>query len=156
MFRHFAENLPEPVLTDLRSKATKQDVRTFVAERRHTDLMFLRLPAPGQASLQHTTFAWREEWMLGSDDFWEELERTRAGKLGSRVQSKKQYLGFVEDLLQTAAHIPAWAIAHTENGFISSDDLTDIVSGIRKIDAVFTKDFSDLLGVRASIISAAG
>ena len=156
VFRRFAENLPQPVSTDLQSKATRQDVRAFVAERRHTDLMFLRLPAPGQSSLlQHTPFAWREEWMLGSDDFWEELERTRAGKLGSRVQSKKQYLGFVEDLLHTAAHIPAWAIAHTENGFISSDELTEIVSGIRKIDAVFTKDFSDLLGVRASIISAA-
>lgn len=156
MFRRFAEKLPQPVATDVRSKATRQDLRAFVAERRHTDLMFLRLPAPGQSSLQHTAFAWREEWMLGSDDFWEEWERTRAGKLGSRVQSKKQYLGFVEDLLQTAAHIPAWAIAHTENGFISSDELTDIVSGIRKIDAVFTKDFSDLLGVRASIICAAG
>lgn len=156
VFRRFAESLPQPVPAELRSKATRQDVRAFVAERRHTDLMFLRLPAPGQSTLpQDAAFAWREEWMLGSDDFWDELERTRAGKLGSRVQSKKQYLGFVEDLLQTAAHIPSWAIAHTENGFISSDELTDIVSGIRKIDAVFTKDFSDLLGVRASIISAA-
>lgn len=155
MFRRFAEALPEPVSSDLRSKATIQDVRTFVAERRHTDLMFLRLPAPGQsASLQQSRLAWREEWMLGGDDFWEDLERSRAGKLGSTVQSKKQYLGFVEDLLQTAAHIPGWAIAHTENGFISGDELTEIVSGIRKIDAVYTKDFSDLLGVRASIISA--
>ena len=157
VFRRFAEGLPKPEHNELRSKATRQDVRAFVAERRHTDLMFLRLPAPGQAmSRQHAPFAWREEWMLGSDDFWEDLEKTRAGKLGSRVQSKKQYLGFVEDLLQTAAHIPAWAVAHTENGFISTDELTDIVSGIRKIDAVYSKDFSDLLGVRASIISAIG
>lgn len=157
LFRGFAENFPQPVDNSLRSKATRQDIRTFVAERRHTDLMFLRLPAPGQSTpIQNTPFAWREEWMLGSDDFWEDLERTRAGKLGSRVQSKKQYLGFVEDLLQTAAHIPSWAIAHTENGFISGDELTDIVSGIRKIDAIYSKDFSDLLGVRASIITAAG
>ena len=157
VFRRFAENFPQPVHSDLGSRATKQDVRTFVAERRHTDLMFLRLPTPGQTVPQHEgPFAWREEWMLGADDFWEALERTGAGNLGSRVQSKKQYLGFVEDLLQTAAHIPLWAIAHTENGFISGDELTDIVSGIRRVDAVYTKDFSDLLGVRASIISAAG
>jgi hypothetical protein len=155
LFRRFAEDFPQPVDNNLRSKATRQDIRTFVAERRHTDLMFLRLPAPGQStSLQKGPFAWREEWMLGSDDFWEDLEKTRAGKLGSRVQSKKQYLGFVEDLLQTAAHIPSWAISHTENGFISGYELTDIVSGIRKIDAIYSKDFSDLLGVRASIISA--
>lgn len=155
IFRRFAEALPEPFDNSLRNKATRQDVRAFVAERRHSELLFLRLPAfgqpmgPGQAA-----FAWREEWMLGSDDFWQDLEKTRAGKLGSRVQSKKQYLGFVEDLLRTAAHIPSWAIAHTENGFISSEELTDIVSSVRKIDAIYSKDFSDLLGVRASIISA--
>lgn len=155
VFHHFAETFPQPVDNSFNSKATRQDVRTFVAERRHTELLFLRLPALGQpSSWRQTIFAWREEWMLGGDDFWEDLEKTRVGKLGSAVQSKKQYLGFVEDLLQTAAHIPSWAIAHIENGFISSDELTDIVGGVRKIDAIYTKDFSDLLGVRASIISA--
>lgn len=154
ILRRFAEALPGLVENNSRSKATRQDVRTFVAERRHSELLFLRLPAPAHQTFANQPFAWREEWMLGSDDFWEEQERTRAGKLGSRVQSKKQYLGFVEDLLQTAAHIPSWAIAHVENGFISGEELTDIVSSVRKIDAVYSKDFSDLLGVRASIISA--
>ena len=100
------------------------------------------------------SIAWREEWLQGGDDFWEELEKTRAGKLGSRVQSKQQYLGLVEDLLHTAAHIPAWAIAHTENGFISTDELVETVSRVRNVDAVYSKDFSDLLGVRAAIITA--
>ena len=88
------------------------------------------------------------------DDFWEELERTRAGKLGSRVQSKRQYLGFVEDLLHTGTHIPAWAVAYAKNGFISSYELIETVARVRKVDAVYSKDFSDLLGVRASIITA--
>ena len=155
VFRRFAETLPQPVDNSVRSKATRQDVRAFVAERGHTELLFLRLPTPSQPmGPRQAPFAWREEWMLGGDDFWQDLEKTRAGKLGSRVQSKKQYLGFVEDLLHTAAHIPSWAIAHTENGFISSEELIDIVSGVRRIDAVYSKDFSDLLGVRASIISA--
>ena len=43
---------------------------------------------------------------------------------------------------------------HTENGFISSEELVDAISHIRKIDAVYTKDFSDLLGVRASVVTA--
>ncbi len=155
VFRHFAESLPLPLDNNLRSKATRQDVRAFVAERRHTELLFLRLPTPAQPMVpRQTPFAWREEWMLGGDEFWQDLEKTRAGKLGSGVQSKKQYLGFVEDLLHTAAHIPAWAIAHTENGFISNEELTEMVSRVRKIDAIYSKDFSDLLGVRASIISA--
>jgi hypothetical protein len=70
------------------------------------------------------------------------------------VQSKQQYLGFVEDLLRTAAHIPAWAIAHTENGFISSEEMVEKVARVRKVSSIYTKDFSDLLGVRASLIVA--
>jgi hypothetical protein len=60
----------------------------------------------------------------------------------------------VDDLLRTAAHIPNWAIAHIENGFISSEELVDAVQEIRDVDAVYSKDFSDLLGVRASIVTA--
>jgi hypothetical protein len=157
VFRQFAETIPFPYDNSMRSKATNQDVRTFVAERRHTDLLFLRLPVPVQPQpAHHHPLAWREEWLQGGDDFWADFERTRAGKLGSRVQSKQQYLALVEDLLQTAAHLPAWAVAHTENGFISIDELVETVSGVRKVDAVYTKDFSDLLGVRAAIVTASG
>jgi hypothetical protein len=155
VFRQLWETFPLPHDNLLRSKATNQDVRAFIAERRHTDLMFLRLPAPVQPQpLQQGAVAWREEWLQGGDDFWEDLERSRAGKLGSRVQSKQQYLGFVEDLLHTAAHIPAWAIALTENGFISNDELVEVIGRVRPVDAVYSKDFSDLLGVRASIVTA--
>lgn len=157
VFRQFADNIPFPYDNSMRSKASNQDVRAFVAERRHTDLLFLRLPAPLQPQpIQQDPLAWREEWLQGGDDFWADFERTRAGKLGSRVQSKQQYLALVEDLLQTAAHLPAWAIAHTENGFISTDELVDTVSRVRKVDAVYSKDFSDLLGVRAAIVTASG
>ncbi|HEY3037447.1 MAG TPA: hypothetical protein VGJ66_01865 [Pyrinomonadaceae bacterium] len=157
VFRQFAETIPMPYDNSLRSKATNQDVRAFVAERRHTDLLFLRLPAPilPQPAHEHS-LAWREEWLQGGDDFWEDFEKTRAGKLGSQVQSKQQYLALVEDLLHTAAHLPAWAIAHTENGFISTDELVETVSRVRKVDAVYSKDFSDLLGVRAAIVTANG
>lgn len=155
IFRQLWEALPLPHNNSLRSKATNQDVRAFIAERQHTDLMFLRLPAPVEPlRLQQSVVGWREEWLQGGDDFWEDMEKIRAGKLGSRVQSKQQYLGFVEDLLHTAAHIPTWAIALTENGFISNDELVEVVGRVRKVDEVYTKDFSDLLGVRASIVTA--
>jgi adenine-specific DNA-methyltransferase len=157
VFRQFAETIAFPYDNSLRSKATNQEVRAFVAERRHTDLLFLRLPVPIQPqAAQSSPFAWREEWLQGGDDFWAEFEKARAGKLGSRVQSKQQYLGLVEDLLHTASHLPAWAIAHTENGFISTDELVEAVSRVRKVDAVYSKDFSDLLGVRAAIVTAQG
>ena len=157
VFRQFAQSIAFPYDNSMRSQASNQEVRAFVAERRHTDLLFLRLPAPVQPQpLQRDAFAWREEWLQGGDDFWSDFETTRAGKLGSRVQSKQQYLALVEDLLHTAAHLPAWAIAHTENGFISTEELVETVSRVRKVDAIYSKDFSDLLGVRAAIVTASG
>jgi hypothetical protein len=155
VFRQLANTLRFPTGNTMRNKATNQDVRAFVAERRLTDLLFLRLPVPTEpANAQQKWAAWREEWLQGRDDFWEQLDKSRAGRLGSRVQSKQQYLGFVEDLLHTAAHIPAWAIAHTENGFISSEELVETVGRVRRVDSVYSKDFSDLLGVRATIVTA--
>jgi len=155
VFRQFADTIAFPYDNSLRSKASNQDVRAFIAERRHTDLLFLRLPVPVQPQASHQNpFAWREEWLQGGDDFWADFEKARAGKLGSRVQSKQQYLGLVEDLLHTASHLPGWAVAHTENGFISTDELVETISRVRRVDAVYSKDFSDLLGVRAAIVTA--
>ena len=155
-FRHMLECLPEPLDNSMRNKSTNQDVRNFVAERHHTDLLFLRLPIPvtQTTTARDPIVTWREEWLRGGDEFWPELERARDARLGSRVQSKQQYLGFVEDLLRTASHIPAWAIAHTENGFISNEELVEKIGRVRKVSSIYSKDFSDMLGVRASLIVA--
>jgi hypothetical protein len=56
--------------------------------------------------------------------------------------------------LRSAAHIPVWAVSHTENGFISNDELVEKVSRVRKVASIYSKDFSDMLGVRASMIVA--
>lgn len=156
VFRQLTQVLPAPYDNSLRNLSTNLDVRMFVAERQHTDLLFLRLPAPVLQTEQarETISGWREEWLRGGDDFWNDLKQQQAGKLGAPVQSKQQYLGFVEDLLRTASHIPIWAIAQTENGFITTEELAETVGRTRKVDAIYTKDFSDLLGVRASIITA--
>lgn len=155
-FRHMLEGLPRPHDNSMRNKSTNQDVRNFVAERHHTDLLFLRLPIPvtQTTTSRDPIVTWREEWLRGGDNFWLDLERARDARLGSRVQSKQQYLGFVEDLLRTASHIPAWAIAHTENGFISNDELVEKIGRVRRVASIYSKDFSDMLGVRASLIVA--
>jgi hypothetical protein len=156
VFRRMLACLPRPHDNAMRNKSTNQDVRNFVAERHHTDLLFLRLPVPvtQTSTARDPIVTWREEWLRGSDDFWVELERERGARLGSRIQSKQQYLGFVEDLLRTASHIPAWAVAHTENGFISTEELVDKIGRVRKVSSIYSKDFSDMLGVRASLIVA--
>jgi hypothetical protein len=155
-FRRMLDCLPQPYDNTMRNKSTNQDVRSFVAERHHTDLLFLRLPIPvtQTTTARDPIVTWREEWLRGSDDFWLELERARDARLGSRVQSKQQYLGFVEDLLRTASHIPLWAVAHTENGFISTEELVEKIGRVRKVSSIYSKDFSDMLGVRASLIVA--
>ena len=155
-FRRLVDCLPEPHDNGMRNQSTSQDVRSFVAERHHTDLLFLRLPVPVTQTpiTRDPLVTWREEWLRGNDDFWLDFERARQARLGSPVQSKAQYLGFVEDLLRTASHIPAWAVAHTENGFISNDELVERISRVRKVASIYSKDFSDMLGVRASMIVA--
>src|SRR5215213_4156302 len=155
-FRLLLDCLPEANDNGMRNKSTNQDVRSFVAERHHTDLLFLRLPIPvtQTTAARDPLISWREEWLRCGDEFWLDLEHTRHGRLGSRVQSKQQYLGFVEDLLRSASHIPIWAIAHTENGFISTEELVEKVGRVRKVASVYSKDFSDMLGVRASLVVA--
>lgn len=155
-FRRMLACLPEPHDNSMRNKTSNQGVRNFVAERHHTDLLFLRLPTPitQGATARDPIETWREEWLRGGDDFWIDLERSQKALLGSRVQSKQQYLGFVEDLLRSASHIPTWAIAHTENGFISNEELVEKVGRVRKVSAIYSKDFSDMLGVRASLLVA--
>jgi hypothetical protein len=155
-FRRLLDCLPEPHDNGMRNQSTSQDVRSFVAERHHTDLLFLRLPVPVTQTpiVRDPLVSWREEWLRGNDDFWLDFERARQARLGSPVQSKAQYLGFVEDILRTASHIPAWAVAHTENGFISNDELVERISRVRKVASIYSKDFSDMLGVRASMIVA--
>jgi hypothetical protein len=155
VFRLMVATVPATYDNAMRNRSTNQDVRLFVAERQHSDLLFLRLPVPiTQTTTRDRLATWREEWIRSSDDFWSDIEKQQLSRLGSRVQSKQQYLGFVEDLLRTASHIPNWAIAHTENGFISNDELVEKVSLVRKADAIYSKDFSDLLGVRASMVVA--
>ncbi len=127
----------------------------FVAETT-ADLMFLRLPHP-HAHSERTHLgraAWREEWLRGGNDFWPELESRLHGRLGAATETKSQYLHLLEETLRRASHIKKWAIAHVEDGFIQTNDIADTIGKIRRVDTVFTKDFTELTGTKAVIITA--
>ena len=155
IYRRLSETMGQPVNNGQRNTSSNREAREFLAEQ-HTELMFLRLPrARNQRDRERMGFsAWREDWVHGSDGFWDDLESARAGRLGTHVETKQQYLRFVQDLLQTAAHLPKWAIAYVEDGFISTAELVETISHIRKVDTIYSKDFSELVGARAAIISA--
>lgn len=155
VFNRIWSSFPKPINNDKNNVCHNQIAREFIAENA-SDLMFLRLPVTHKQSLreQKKSKAWREEWIRGGDDFWKELAKEQDGKLGAPVETKEQYLHFLEDLLQTASHIPQWAIAHAEDGFISTQEIIEIIGKIRRVDTVFTKDFSELIGKKAVVITA--
>ncbi len=155
VFRRLWEMLPAPVNNNQRNVAANKDPRQFIAEERG-ELLFLRLPPPGRnGAVGRPTLAhWREEWVRGGADFWPEHARTRAGKLDAHVETKQQYLHLVEELLGTAMHIRTWAIAHAEAGLVTTEEVVETVRRVRKVETIYTKDFSELMGARAAIITA--
>ncbi|MEP6706078.1 MAG: hypothetical protein ABJC05_01085 [Pyrinomonadaceae bacterium] len=155
VFRRLQQSAPLPIDNSLRNQSMNQEAREFLAERHHTDLLFLRLPAAhAHGDANSRRLVWREEWLRRGNDFWPEMERKRAGKLGGHVETRQQYLNLLEDLLHTAAHIPIWAIENVADGFISNEELAEAVTRVRNVDAIYSKDFSELTGARASIITA--
>lgn len=146
---------PAPVDNKQTNSCYNRPARDFLAEQR-ADLMFLRLPRPvnSRGNGKAAVYAWREEWLRGTDTFWDETKRTHAGRLGAPVESRQQYLYLLEDLLTVALHLPTWAIAHVDDGFITTQELVECVSRVRKVETVYTKDYSELMGARAVIITA--
>ncbi|MBC7910241.1 MAG: hypothetical protein H7Y30_07060 [Pyrinomonadaceae bacterium] len=155
VFRRIWESLAAPVNNSQRNSSSNHEAREFLAEQ-HTEVMFLRLPrAKNQRARDRMSLsAWREDWVHAGDGYWDDMESVRAGRLGTHAETKQQYLRFVEDLLQTAAHLPRWAIAHVEDGFISTNELVEAVTRVRKAETIYSKDFSELVGARAAIITA--
>ncbi|MBD0326092.1 MAG: hypothetical protein ICV68_06665 [Pyrinomonadaceae bacterium] len=155
VFRRVWQAQAPPVDNAQQNESHNMDARRFIAEQQ-TSLLYLRLPrARREGELRRNALtAWREEWLRSEDAFWDELESARAGRLGAYVATRQQYLRLVEDLLQTAAHLPAWAIAHTDNGFISTNELVETINRVRTVETIYSKDFSELTGTRAAIITA--
>lgn len=155
VFRRLWSIESEPFDNGLNNTCHNRVADDFIAEAQ-ADLMFLRLPAANaQGKKVHLgRAAWREEWLRGGNDFWDDMEISQRGKLGAATETKSQYLHLLEDTLRRASHIRHWAIAHVENGFIQTQDIVDAVGRIRRVDAIYTKDFSELTGTKAVIITA--
>jgi hypothetical protein len=155
VFRRIRSSASEPFDNHQNNSCTNKAANEFLAENR-SELMFLRLPQMHNLNVKtsYGLAAWREEWINGGDEFWGETEQHFAGKLGTHTQTKSQYLHTIEDLLNTASHLPAWAIAHVEDHFISTQDVVEAISRVRRVETIFTKDFSELTGIKAVIITA--
>lgn len=158
VFRRVVGSTPDPVNNGQTNTCTNKPAYEFIAENFSSDLLFLRLPrAHGQNQRDYLGWtAWREEYLRGGDDFWSDFEQRQSGRIGTLIETKSQYLRLLEETLRTAAHIKNWAIAHVEDGFISTQDIVETIaqSRIRNVDTIYTKDFSELTGTKAVIITA--
>lgn len=155
VFRRLWSIQPVPFDNGQKNTCQNKNADDFISETR-SDLMFLRLPpSHAQNAKMHLgRSAWREEWLRGSSDFWQDVESGMRGKLGAATETKSQYLHLLEETLRRASHIKNWAVAHVEEGFIQTNDITQTIGRIRSVDTIFTKDFSELTGTKAVIITA--
>jgi len=155
VFKRLWSIAPEPVNNGQNNTCQNKTATEFIADN-YMDLMFLRLPQAHNRTRRNSlgAAAWREEWVRGGDVFWADLERAQTGKLGTSVETKSQYLRLVEDALRMAKDIPKWAIAHVEDGFVSTQEIVETISRVRRVDTIFSKDFTELTGTKAVIITA--
>jgi hypothetical protein len=156
VFRRLWTIQTDPVNNGQNNASQNRTAEAFLAETASCDLMFLRLPQAHSQPIKNSMgkAAWREDWTRGGNDFWQDLEQAFAGKLGSATETKSQYLRLVEEILLTAKHLGKWAIAHVEDGFLSTQEIAEVVGRVRAVDTIFTKDFSELTGSKAVIITA--
>lgn len=155
VFRRLWSVIPEPVNNGAENKCSNIIADDFIAENQ-ADLMFLKLPPAHIQSPRHfmAWTAWREEWLRGNDRFWDEFEHKQVGKIGDSIETKSQYLELLKTTLNKAMHISQWAIAHVDEGFISSQEIAEVIGSVRNVDTIYTKDFTELTGMKAVIITA--
>jgi len=155
VFRRLWSIEAEPFNNGQNNSCQNKDTNEFIAEV-YPDLLFLKLPAANNQKLKKSLDweAWREEWVRGTDNIWAEIEDAQTGKLGARVETKQQYLSLIEEVFKTASHIPLWAVEHVESGFVQTQDIVETISKVRRVDTIYSKDFTELLGTKAVIITA--
>ena len=152
-YRRLVALLPKPANNHQDNACTNKNPEMFIAESA-ADLLFIRLPRAEIRSHFDERGLWREEWVRGSDDFWPEFESELSGALGSPVATKSQYLRMLEQSLDRASNKRHWAISHIETGFVQAQEVADVIGKHRRVEAIYTKDFSELTGKKAVIITA--
>jgi hypothetical protein len=155
VFRRVWTVEPEPFDNGESNTCSNKNGDDFIAET-PAELMFLRLPAAHAVTIRNYLglHAWREEWLRGGNDFWIDIDASTSTRLGGATETKSQYLHHLDETLRRATHIRNWAVAHVETGFISTQDIVDTIADIRRVDTIYTKDFSELTGTKAVMITA--
>ena len=148
VFRRFCQQQRRVVDNGRRNQSTNLEALDFITGLR-ADAMFVRFPGPGGlAAWSQQAGEWREVWVQRDAAAWEQLVSSQHGKLGDRVLSKERYLDLITRFLSEAKSIPVWAISHTEDGFLATGELAARIGRIRRLETIYHKDFSEVVGGR--------
>ena len=135
---------PAPFDNRQRNAVKQEDARRFLTDQPAADLLFMRLP-PARASASDAAHAWRDEFIDGGGD---------SASTRRPVATRQQYLSDLEELFGAAGRARLWAVSHVDNGHLPVEELIEVLRRHRKVETVYTKDFSELSGARAVMITA--
>ena len=144
---------PAPFDNRQRNAVASKDPRSFLADQPAADLLFMRLP-PARASAGDPVYAWRDEFVGGGADSEPESDGARSQRPAAPPVTRQQYLSNLEELLAAAGRARTWAVSHVDNGHVPVDELVEVLRRHRKVETVYTKDFTELTGARAVMITA--
>lgn len=146
VFRRLCERQRRIIDNGRSNRSFNFDAGDFIRHVR-ADLMFARFPGPqGLRGWSRDGREWREVWVRRNAVDWNRLVAGQNGRLGDTVHSKHGYLELIGQFLEQARPIPTWVIAHTEDGFLSTGELAEQIRRIRRVETVYHKDFSEVVG----------
>ena len=129
------------------SSASNKNAFDFI-DGVQADLMYANFPRPEGLRGQRDGLAgFREVWIRGGEDGWTTLIdsiESGIGTFGDGIVSKGRYLDLIGHFLERARHIPKWAIAHPEDGFVTATEMGELVKSLRPVEVSYAKDFSEV------------
>lgn len=148
------ESRPAPFDNRQRNAVRHEDARRFLDAEPAADLLFLRLPAAARAAANDTLHAWRDEFVDGASDPSSASDGARSRWPASPAATRQQYLSDLDELFTAATRARTWAVSHVDDGRLPVEELVESLRRHRKVETVYTKDFSELTGARAVMITA--
>ncbi len=127
------------------NRSTNLEATRFISAVK-AELMYVTFPrAQGLAVNRKSVGGWREIWIRGKADGFDNMLELVNG-FGDHIVSKGRYLDLIGKFLENASHLPKWAIAHPEDGFITAAEMGELIKSFRPVEVTYAKDFSEVSG----------
>jgi len=134
------------------NRATNLEATEFV-RRTKADLLYLNLPIPASIlKFLNSSEAWKEAWVSETDYFYDELLTKVKDSPSGLVTTKEAYLQSISQILETAKHMPTWAIVFLEHLPLSLTEMVDEIKKHRSISGIYLKDLSEIAAQRKTYI----